>query len=230
LGEPPHIEEPEYYDIYTEGFVPPAEDPENVEIYTGPNIKPPPPVTPLTDHLEGEVLIALGDNISTDGILPGGNKVLPLRSNIPAISEWTFAYVDKTFPKRAKEKGGGFVVGGDNWGQGSSREHAAIAPMYLGVKAIFAKSFARIHEANLVNFGILPLKFVNPEDHEKLSMGDRLEIDGIRDALETGKEFTVQNTTKNESYKMNHGLSKRKLEVLLAGGLSRYLQKKFGRQ
>jgi aconitate hydratase len=230
LGEPPHIEEPEVYDIYTEGFVPPAEDPESVEIFTGPNIKPPPPVNPLADRLEGEVLLALGDNISTDGILPGGNKVLPLRSNIPAISEWTFAYIDKTFPKRAKEKGGGFVVGGDNWGQGSSREHAAIAPMYLGVKAILAQSFARIHESNLVNFGILPLRFVNPEDHDKISQGDQLKIDGIRDALETGKEFTVRNTTTNESYQMNHGLSKRKLDVLLAGGLSRFLQKKFKSQ
>ena len=230
LGDPPKVEEPEEYDIYTAGFIPPSGDPESVEIFTGPNIVPPPPGNPLPDRLEGEVLLALGDNISTDDILPGGNNVLPLRSNIPAISEWTFAYVDKTFPQRAKEKKGGFVVGGENWGQGSSREHAAIAPMYLGVKGILAKSFARIHESNLINFGIPPLRFVNPDDYRKSKQGDKLVIEGIRAALAEGKEVIVRNETRNETYRMTHALSKRKVEMLLAGGLTRFLRRKWGKE
>lgn len=229
LGDPPKVEEPEEYELYTADFLLPAKNGEKVEVLRGPNIVPPPPAQPVPDRVEGEVLLLLGDSISTDHILPGGNNVLPLRSNIPAISEWTFAYVDKTFPKRAKEKGGGFVIGGENWGQGSSREHAAIAPMYLGVKVIIAKSFARIHESNLVNFGIPPLRFVNSEDHTKIKQGDRLVIEGLREALEKGKEILVKNLTRNESYRLTHALSKRKVEMLLAGGLTKYLKRKWGK-
>jgi aconitate hydratase len=174
----------------------------NVETYTGPNIVPPPPVTPLADSLSGQVLLKLGDNISTGDILPGGNDVLPLRSNIPAISEYTFAYVDRTFPERSRKAGGGFVVGGENWGQGSSREHAAIAPMYLGVRAILAKSFARIHESNLINFGIVPLRFTDPHDYAAVQQGDELKIPDVRAAIAEGQPVVVLNKTQNTQYSL----------------------------
>jgi len=179
------------------------------------------------ESLKGRVLLKLGDNISTDHILPGGNDVLPLRSNIPAISEYTFRFVDPSFPKRAREAGGGFVVGGENWGQGSSREHAAIAPMYLGVKAILAKSYARIHESNLVNFGIVPLRFSNPGDYDSIDQGDELEMPGIRGALSAGRPVEVRNVTKKREYKLAPKLSPRQIEMLLAGGLTNYLKKKW---
>jgi aconitate hydratase len=229
LGEPPKVNEPEEYELYTADFLTPSKSGEKVEVLRGPNIVPPPPAQPVPEKVEGEVLLILGDNISTDHILPGGNNVLPLRSNIPKISEHTFEYVDKTFPRRAKEKGGGFVIGGENWGQGSSREHAAIAPMYLGVKVIIAKSFARIHESNLVNFGIPPLIFVNADDHSKIQQGDKLLIEGLRAALEQGKEIIVKNSSRNETYKLTHALSKRKVEMLLSGGLTKYLKGKWER-
>ncbi len=228
LGAPPSVEEPELYELYTQGFLPPAEAPEGVEIYTGPNIVPPPPPQPIPEQLEGEVLLKLGDNISTDEILPGGNEVLPLRSNIPAISEYTFAYVDKTFPARAKAKGGGFIVAGENYGQGSSREHAAIAPMYLGIKVVLAKSYARIHESNLVNFGIPPLRFIDPADCDTIQQGDRLELPEIRVALEEGRPISVRNVTNGRECWMTHALSQRQVEMLRAGGLTRFLQRKWG--
>jgi aconitate hydratase len=167
--------------------------------------------------LTGQVLLKLGDNISTDHILPGGNDVLPLRSNIPAISEYTFRFVDPTFPKRAKDAGGGFVVGGENWGQGSSREHAAIAPMYLGVKAILAKSYARIHESNLVNFGIVPLCFTNPADYDSIEPGDELEIPNIRVAVAAGRPVTVRNRTKKVEYDLAARISPRRSAEAGAG-------------
>jgi len=230
LGAPPSVEEPELYELYTQGFLPPAEVPEGVEIYTGPNIVPPPPPQPIPEQLEGEVLLKLGDNISTDAILPGGNEALPLRSNIPAISEYTFAYVDKTFPARAKAKGGGFIVAGENYGQGSSREHAAIAPMYLGIKVVLAKSYARIHESNLVNFGIPPLRFTDPADCDTIQQGDRLELPEIRAALEEERPIIVRNVTNGRGYWMTHVLSQRQVEMLRAGGLTRFLQRKWGVQ
>jgi aconitate hydratase len=177
--------------------------------------------------LEGEVLLKLADNVSTDEILPGGNEVLPLRSNIPAISEYTFAYVDETLSARAREKGGGFIVAGENYGQGSSREHAAIAPMYLGIKVVFAKSFARIHESNLVNFGIPPLRFTDPTDCDAIQQGDRLELPEIRAALEAGEPILVRNVTNGREYRMTHALSPRRVILLLAGGLTRFLQRKW---
>ena len=227
LGVPPQIREPDEYVLYTEDFLAPAANGDKVEIFTGPNIVPPPPVPVLMESLKGRVLLKLGDNISTDHILPGGNDVLPLRSNIPAISEYTFRFVDPSFPKRAREAGGGFVVGGENWGQGSSREHAAIAPMYLGVKAILAKSYARIHESNLVNFGIVPLRFSNPGDYDSIDQGDELEMPGIRGALSAGRPVEVRNVTKKREYKLAPKLSPRQIEMLLAGGLTNYLKKKW---
>ncbi|PYV09312.1 MAG: aconitate hydratase [Acidobacteria bacterium] len=227
MGDPPKIEEPDEYILYTQDFLPPAPNGDKVELYFGPNIVPPPPVKPLAESLSGRVLLKLGDNISTDHILPGGNDVLPLRSNIPAISEYTFRFVDPTFPERAKEAGGGFVVGGDNWGQGSSREHAVIAPMYLGVKAILAKSYARIHESNLVNFGIVPLRFLNPADYDSVDQGDELEMPDARAAIKEGRPVLVRNRTKKIEYKLAPKLSPRQVEMLLAGGLTNYLKKKW---
>lgn len=230
LGEFPAIEEPERYEIYTQGFLPPADDPASVEIYTGPNIVPPPPVPPFPEHVRGEVLLALGDNISTDGILPGGNEILPLRSNIPAISEHTFEYIDPTFPARARSAGGGIVIAGDNYGQGSSREHAAIAPMFLGVRAVIAKSYARIHESNLVNFGIPPLRFADPADHGRIAQGDVLELDGIREAFAAGRPIHVRDVTNGHEFELTHALTPRQLEMLLSPGLTAYLRAKWGRE
>jgi aconitate hydratase len=224
LGEPPQIDEPEHYALYTEGFIPPPADPASVDVYLGPNIVPPPPAQPVPDRVKGEVLIKLGNNVSTDEILPGGNEVLPLRSNIPAISQFMFSYVDETFPTRAQAKGGGFIVAGENYGQGSSREHAAICPMYLGVKVVLAKSYARIHEANLVNFGIPPLRFGNPDDADLIQQGDVLEIPSLRDALQRGQQVLAKNLTRQHEYRLIHALSPRQVQMLLAGGLTRFLQ------
>jgi aconitate hydratase len=227
LGDPPRIEEPEHYELYTEGFIQPPTDPASVEIYVGPNIVPPPPAQPVPDRAKGEVLIKLGDNISTDEILPGGNDVLPLRSNIPAISQFTFSYVDETFSVRAQAKGGGFIVAGENYGQGSSREHAAICPMYLGVKVVLAKSYARIHEANLVNFGIPPLRFLDPDDVDLILQGDVLEIPSLRDALQRGQQILARSLTRQHEYRLIHALSPQQVRMLLAGGLTRFLQHKW---
>ncbi|MBF0635548.1 MAG: aconitate hydratase, partial [Nitrospinae bacterium] len=186
-----------------------------VEIIRGPNIAPLPRFDKLPGRLGGRVLLKTGDNITTDDIMPAGAKVLPLRSNIPAISEYVFEKVDKTFPKRAKEAGGGFVIGGQNYGQGSSREHAAIAPKYLGVKAVIVKSFARIHMANLINFGILPLQFVNESDYDKIEQGDDLDID----VTNLAGNLTLVNKTKGVEIPVKTGMGGRDLEVMKAGGL-----------
>jgi aconitate hydratase len=230
LGAYPEIAEPERYELYTDGFLQPATDPASVEIYLGPNIVPPPPVPQLPDELRAEVLLSLGDNISTDGILPGGNEILPLRSNIPAISEHTFEYIDPTFPARARTAGQGIVVAGDNYGQGSSREHAAIAPMYLGVRVIIAKSYARIHESNLVNFGIPPLRFADPDDYARVGQGDVLEISDLRTALADGRPIRVRDVTNGSEFDATHALSPRQLDMLLAGGLSAWLQARWARE
>jgi aconitate hydratase len=227
LGEVPLVQEPELYDLYTEGFLYPPEGSENIEIYTGPNIIPPPLAQPIPERIVGEILLKLGNNVSTDEILPGGNEVLPLRTNIPAISEFTFAYVDRTFPARAKASGGGFIVAGENYGQGSSREHAAIAPMYLGIRVVLAGSYARIHESNLVNFGLPPLRFADPKDIDRISQGDRLEITGLRQALERSQPVLAKNLTRNHAYQLHHALSPRQVKMLLAGGLTHFLQRKW---
>jgi aconitate hydratase len=230
LGDPPTVVEPEQYVIYTEGFMYPPEDGSQVEVYVGPNIKPVPLPPPLLDEMGGEVLFKAGDNLSTDDILPGGARVLPLRSNIPAISEFTFAYVDRTFPERAKAAKGrgdeGIIVGGENYGQGSSREHAAIAPMFLGVRFVLVKSFARIHRSNLVNWGIVPAMFVRPEDYDKVAAGDRLEMTGVRQFVQSDQPLKIRNLTKNSEIEARHDLSRREAETVLAGGLLQQIRRR----
>jgi len=226
LGEAIEIPMPESFIIDDRMILAPSKNPENVEIRRGPNIKPLPVNKPLPDQLEGEVLLQVGDNITTDHIMPAGAKVLPLRSNIPAISQHVFASVDNTFAARAQEKGGGFIVGGHNYGQGSSREHAALAPMYLGIKGVIAKSFARIHRANLINFGILPLTFADEEDYEKIAQGDKLSIIDLHKQLTTGNSLVVNNDTKGTSFKVLHNLTPRFIDIILAGGLLNYTKNK----
>ncbi len=189
----------------------------NIEIIRGPNIKPLPEMKQLDDEIKKEVLIRVGDNVTTDHIMPAGAQILPLRSNIPAMSEFVFSQIDPAFPKRAKEKGGGFIIGGENYGQGSSREHAAIAPLYLGVNAVIAKSWARIHKGNLINFGIVPLTFENPADYGKIGQGDVLEIKNLRDSLGKGV-VKVLNITKGFEFNTKTDVSGRAVEVLLDGG------------
>ncbi len=218
--------EPERYAINDNMLIPPPTHGEPIEIIRGPNIKPLPLVQQMPESYRGKVLLKVADNITTDHIMPAGAKVLPLRSNIPAISEFVFERVDPTFPKRAKEAGGGFILGGINYGQGSSREHAALAPMYLGVKAVLAKSFARIHWANLVNFGILPLTFQNEEDYEKFNQEDEVELPKVRWELKSGSPVTVRNVTRNFEVTMAHPFTVRQVELLLAGGLLNLIKQK----
>jgi len=218
LGECPKIRNPRKYSFNPEWIVPPAADPDSVEIIRGPNIAPFPKFDALPESLEGEVLLKVGDNISTDIIMPAGNRVLPFRSNIPAISKFVYDVVDEEFSKKAEQKGGGIVIGGENYGQGSSREHAALAPRYLGIKAKIVKSFARIHKANLVNFGIVPLEFADESGYEKIKQGDTLRIEGIRDAIKKGQtEISV--SVDGEKVPARLDISQRQREILLAGGV-----------
>jgi aconitate hydratase len=214
LGKYPEITLPEKIIIDDNMFIFPTEKPYTGEIVRGPNIKPLPNFPPIPDRLTGEVLLKLGDNVSTDDILPGGSEIMALRSNIPEISKYAFREVDSTFADRALKKGGGFIVGGENYGQGSSREHAALAPKYLGVKAVIAKSFARIHLANLVNFGILPLTFVDKQDYSNVAKGDILELDikGLK------RNLCVKNVTKGAEIKVELDLSDRERDMVKAGG------------
>jgi len=208
-------------------IVPPvsAEEAARVEIVRGPNIKPCPKAKPVPESLSAEVLLKVQDNITTDHIMPAGAKILPLRSNIPEIAKHVFEAMDPRFAERALKAGSGIVVGGDNYGQGSSREHAALAPMYLGVRAVFAKSFARIHKANLVNFGILPLVFENAKDYDALEQGDRLEMPALARELAAGNRITVNNATKGKTFVVCHDFEKRAVELLIAGGLLNYTKK-----
>jgi len=217
LGSPPVVEEPEAYPVDDSLIVYPPADGGGVEVLRGPNIRPIPRREALARSVRGEVLIKVGDNITTDHIMPAGSKVLPLRSNIPALSKHVFEQVDPQFARRAREKGGGFVVGGQNYGQGSSREHAALAPMHLGVIAVIARSFARIHRSNLVNFGILPLVFADPADWERLSRGDVLAIEDVRAGLDAGR-CTVECTSGGFSFQVTAELSEREKEIVKAGG------------
>lgn len=214
-------QQPDRFRINDDGIIAPlpAAEAETAEVLRGPNIKPFPETSPLDDHIEAAVILKVGDNITTDHIMPAGSKVLPYRSNIPKISEFCFSVVDETFAARAKEAGKGFIVGGSNYGQGSSREHAALAPLYLGIKAVIAKSFARIHAANLVNAGILPLIFENPDDYDEIEQGDVLRLDGVRAALEDDR-IILHAGDKNIPLRME--LAERQKEVLLAGGLLDY--------
>jgi aconitate hydratase len=224
----PISREPSKYIINDNMFINPREDTKDLKVLKGPNIKEVPVKEPLGEKIEADVLLKLGDNITTDDIMPAGSAILPLRSNIPAISEFVFFNHDNTFCKRAKEaksKGGGIVVGGENYGQGSSREHAAIAPMYLGVHAVIAKSFARIHRSNLINFGILPIHFNNTSDYERVEKGDRLLIPDLKNSLKRNQSYTVYNLTKNYSFEVSSHLNDREKEILLAGGLLPYTKK-----
>jgi aconitate hydratase len=222
LGIPyPKVKVPKKASINIEMFLPPPSKPIDVELEKGPNIKPLPVFGPYPTELEGPVGIKVGNDISTDEILPAGTKVLPFRSNIPEISKFTFSQIDEDYHKRVwhHQKSGHFIVAGLNYGQGSSREHAAMAPRYLGVHAVLAKSYARIHWQNLVNFGIIPLTFVDRNDYSKIDQDDVLSIPNIRELIEKGGEIVVHNKTKNQTYVMNHSLSHRQIETILAGGI-----------
>jgi aconitate hydratase len=218
FGEAPHIEMPKEFLINDNLIVKPAENGEEVEVVRGPNIKPFPKGEELKDTVEGKALIKVGDNITTDHIMPSNAKLLPFRSNIPYLSDYCLAPCNPEFPKRAKENNGGFIIGGLNYGQGSSREHAALVPLYLGIKAVLAKSFARIHMANLINNGIMPLVFKNADDYDKIDEFDELLIVNAINGVEEG-EIIVKNKTKNEEYTMSLQLSERQKKMILKGGL-----------
>ncbi len=227
------VEMPERFPYGDEAFIPPLpeEEARSVEIYRGPNIKPLPEFDEMPERIEGEVSLIVGDNITTDHIMPAGAKILPLRSNIYAISEYVYHYVDPEFVSRAKkirdQKGkANIIIGGENYGQGSSREHAALAPRFLGVRAVIAKSFARIHHANLVNFGIVPLEFVDKEDYNKFSLGDEIEIPELIEKLKAGKEVVVINKTTGEEILCKYNLTPKQISVLLAGGLLNWIKSK----
>ncbi|MDA8443403.1 MAG: aconitate hydratase [Peptococcaceae bacterium] len=222
LAEFPLIEQPQLFLLDDSMILAPSGDPDSVEVRRGPNIKPLPLAQPMPDSLALPVLLKAGDNITTDHIMPAGSKILPLRSNIPAISRYVFNAVDPAFAERALNSTGGIIVGGHNYGQGSSREHAALAPMYLGIKVVLAKSFARIHRANLINFGILPLTLVDEADYATIEQGDILEVCGLIAALTRDKPVALLNKTKGQEVQAAHNLSLRQATILLAGGLLNY--------
>lgn len=224
LGAMPNIKLPKKFTINDNMIVPPvdAKDMDSVEVLRGPNIKPFPVSEPLEETICAGVSLKVGDNITTDHIMPAGAKILPLRSNIPKISEYCFAVCDEKFHDRALEMGKSIVIGGSNYGQGSSREHAALAPLYLGVKAVIVKSFARIHMANLVNAGIVPVTFVNEADYDKIDEADELKIENIKDQLASGNNIKVTNVTKDFEFEVKSDISERQKEMLYAGGLLNY--------
>lgn len=217
------FEMPKEFLIDDSMIIKPAKDGEEVEVKRGPNIKPFPINKPLGEKIEGKVVIKVSDNITTDHIMPSNSKLLPFRSNIPYLSEFCFNTVDSEFPKRAKENSGGIIVAGSNYGQGSSREHAALAPLYLGIKGVIAKSFARIHKANLINNGIVPLEFINEDDYEDIELMDEIIINDIKDALVKG-EVKAINVTKESEYKLKADLTEKEREVIKAGGRLNYLK------
>lgn len=224
LGEEVKIELPEKFLINDNMVTPPAaeEDMDKVEVLRGPNIKPFPTTKPMEDTIKASCALKVGDNITTDHIMPAGAKILPLRSNIPAISNYCFTVCDKDFPERAKMLGSSVIVGGANYGQGSSREHAALAPLYLGVKAVLVKSFARIHRSNLINAGILPLTFVNESDYDKVSLGDELVLPDVKKIILEGGDVVVENITTGEKIMAKCELTGRTRDIILAGGLLNY--------
>ncbi len=224
LGVAPKVEMPATFKINDNLIEMPvaAEDMDTVTVERGPNIKPIPVGKAPDTDLACELILKVGDDITTDHIMPAGTKVLPYRSNVPKLSEFCFTVCDKDFPERAKKKGGGVILGGSNYGQGSSREHAALVPLYLGIKAVVSKSFARIHVANLINFGIVPMTLVNPHDYDKFNQGDQLEIKGFAQAVAGATEATLVNKTNGATAKLCLQLSKRQREILLAGGRLNY--------
>ena len=234
LGMPcPRFEPPKTIRLNTEMFEPPARPGEATELIKGPNIASLPEFEPLPEYLAGPVLLKMGDDVSTDEILPGGAEVLPFRSNIPAISHFAFQRVDESYPERAvavrDQAGGHLVVAGHNYGQGSSREHAALAPRYLGLRGVIAKDFSRIHRDNLINFGILPLTFSDPEDYRRIEQGERLRLSDIRAALERGDETLTVQREKGERFSVRHDLSSRQRRMLLEGSLIRMVRSEEGR-
>ena len=224
LGEPLHIEMPEKFVVNDNMIEMPAspEEADKVEVLYGPNIKPFPTTEKLPESITAKAILKVGDDITTDHIMPAGAKILPYRSNIPYLSQFCFAVCDKTFAERCKAEGKGIIIGGANYGQGSSREHAALVPLYLGIKAVITKSFARIHCANLINAGILPLNFENEADYDKISQGDELSLPNIKEEIEAGKPVVLKNLTTGESYELKYDLSKRQKDIILAGGLLNY--------
>ncbi|MDQ2085516.1 aconitate hydratase [Herbivorax sp. ANBcel31] len=225
LGDAPEIKIPSEFVTDDNMVVEPAPEGAEVEVVRGPNIKPFPLNKELGEKLEGKALIKVEDNITTDHIMPSNAKLLPYRSNIPYLAEYCLTPCDPDFPKRAKENGGGFIIGGSNYGQGSSREHAALAPLQLGVKAVITKSFARIHMANLINSGIIPMTFENEADYDEIDMGDDIVIENIVNQIKNGSRLTVKNKTKNKDIPVNVTLSERQVEMILAGGLINYTKK-----
>ena len=224
LGEMPKFELPEHFVINDNMIEPPAspEDAKFLEIFRGPNIKPFPVTTPLAENIKAPAVLKVGDNITTDHIMPAGAKILPYRSNIPYLSKFCFAVCDETFSERAKAAGQSFVIGGANYGQGSSREHAALVPLYLGVKAVVTKSFARIHKSNLINAGILPLTFCKESDYDKIDQNDELELANIRDCIVNDRPIMLKDVTKGIEIPVECDLSGRSKDILLAGGLLNY--------
>jgi aconitate hydratase len=226
LGIPyPEVEIPERFWIEDSMILPPAKDPLSVSISRGPNIGDPPAAEPLPVAIKGVIAIKVGDKITTDHIMPAGSR-LKYRSNIPKYAEFVFEGVDATFSKKALEnkKAGvhNIVVAGASYGQGSSREHAAICPMYLGIRAVIAKSFERIHAANLINFGILPLTFANEADYDAIGANDQVEIGDIEASLQAGKDLVLKDTTKGRTVTLKYALSARQRDILLAGGMLNY--------
>ncbi|MCR4594095.1 MAG: aconitate hydratase [Clostridiales bacterium] len=224
LGDFPVISLPCEFTVNDNMVIMPAspEEAKDVEVLYGPNIKPFPNSSPLEDSITAKAVLKVGDDITTDHIMPAGAKILPYRSNIPYLSNFCFAVCDESFPERIKAEGKGFIIGGANYGQGSSREHAALVPLYLGVKAVITKSFARIHCANLINAGILPLNFVNADDYDKISQGDELTLVDVKNAIISDSPLTLVNNTKNESYELKYDLSDRQKDIIIAGGLLNY--------
>ena len=226
LGELPPIHMPEAFRIDDSAILQPApvEEAAEVEILRGPNIRECPAGEPVEDELSAPLALKVGDNITTDHIMPAGSRILPYRSNIPYLSQFCFEVCDPGFPERAKKAGRSMIVGGENYGQGSSREHAALVPLYLGVRAVIAKSFARIHAANLINAGIMPLTFENPDDYEQLQQGDELKLSGIERGLENGT-ITLLDETSGKSFPLRCAYTERQRAILRAGGLLKYVAK-----
>lgn len=223
MDEFPKIREPNKYIINNEMMIPPLKNTSDIKIIRGPNIKPFPVLGSLLNELDGKVLLKIGDNITTDHILPAGSKILPLRSNIPAISEFTFSNIDSTFSKKAKEAKIGFIVGGENYGQGSSREHAALVCRYLGIRAKIVKSFARIHRSNLINFGVMPLVLKDSKNYDKINSGDHIRIKEIRDQI-SNEDKSIVIEVNNEKITCLNEFSKRERKLLLSGGLINFIK------
>lgn len=228
FGKAPKAKMPKHFHINDNMIEAPAspEAAKDVEIYYGPNIKPFPDSNVLTENIDAKAILKVGDNITTDHIMPAGSAILPFRSNIPKLSEFCFRQVDPDFSKNCKKEGKGFIIGGSNYGQGSSREHAALVPLYLGIKAVITKSFARIHAANLVNAGIIPLTFDDPAAYDEIDQGDELVLNDVINSIKSGDSIVLTNKTKGKEYKLSFTFSERQREILLAGGLLDYTRER----